>query len=113
MIAAQLAALAGIETDDDLLKMVTELESNVLVTLAEDLPYAQTSSILALVSNPAELFAHVGVDPNQIQHELDRGRKDGIKIVLAATTMVMQELDKRIPPRMTRDLKGSTAKPEI
>ena len=99
-MAAGVAAMLGIETQDDLLKLVEETTSPMLFALAEDLPSAQTSSILALVINPQELLAQLGLDPSMIM----QGRPDPetLKLILVGSTMIMQELDKRIPPRMTR-----------
>lgn len=100
MMAAGVAAMLGIETQEDLLKLVEETTSPTLFALAEDLPSAQTSSILALVINPQELLAQLGVDSLAIVPS--RPDVETLKLILVGSTMIMQELDKRIPPRTQR-----------
>lgn len=99
-MAAGLAAMLGIESQDDLLRLVEEATAPALLALAEDLPSAATSSILALVVNPEELVMHLGFDPQAFRRSAPS--QDTLKVILVASTMIMQELDKRIPPRVVR-----------
>jgi len=97
MTGAQVAALLGIENEGQLLEMLKGITSPELAALAEDLPYASTSSILSLITNPDELVAHFSLSLDDLK------KTENIKILLAGTTMLGQELDKRIPPRLKRE----------
>lgn len=99
----QLAAQLGIKTPEDLLKILDEIESPQLNAFAEDLPHAATSTILSLFANPAALVSFLEIDQAALGNPTHKGHKLAIKMLLAASMMTCQELDKRIPPRRSDD----------
>lgn len=109
MIEALFAAL-GVTSREAALKVAAEMSTPELEQLKADVLVARTSMLLEAMAQPQTLFGALGIDIEDFGQRMmqiptpqaiakDEAMIKTIKVVIAGSVIVADEIDARIPPR--------------
>lgn len=98
-LAANVAERLGLESEEQVLALLADVRSPALDQFKKDLPYARTSSLLALMNGGEELAAYLEIKLDDVQLDLTN---QPMLILIAGSHAICAELDARIPPRGNR-----------